>query len=359
MIRQLELSGDHYEMGWQHGCQVRDLSAKVLDAVENRLSILDRSETPLQPFLDELLLAWELTARPILEMLKGIADALDFKWDDFFRYTVSTYLLDRARRPLNDEQGCTVWATGKPLTRDGAPILVKNRDYWPDHQELQCLAWARPKLGYRYAYLTSAGSPGVFSSGMNEAGLGVADTHVVSLAIGPGLPRYAVMMDVLERYERVEAAVDYLKSVRHTGNGTLVLADASGDMAVVETGFALSGVIGPKNGFVVSANHFVTRALCDRWLERSRKELHGNSIKRHAWVRKSLKAARGAIDLEWARQLMSSHGDGDALSALCNHPGERQRSVTISSIIFLPQSRRIYLADGMPCQNPYEEYVLG
>jgi hypothetical protein len=345
-------------MGWQHGCQVLDFSPKILAAIEHRLSILDQSGADLRPFLEELRMVWEATSRPTLEMLKGIADALDLKWDDFFRYTVATYLMDRARLPLNDYQGCTVWAAWRPVTRIGAPMLVKNRDYWPDHREFQCLAWAQPKSGHRYVYLTSAGSPGVFSSGMNEAGLAVADTHVVSLAIGPGLPRYAVMMWVLERCERVEAAIDFIKSVRHTGNGTLVLADAAGGMAVVETGFTKRGIISAKDGFVVSANHFVARGLRDRWLARSRKELHGNSLKRYARVRKSLKAGRGAVDLEWAKRLMSSHGDGDKLSALCNHTETRIRSVTISSVIYLPQSRHFHLANGMPCQNPYEVFYL-
>ena len=88
----------------------------------------------------------------------------------FFRYTIASYLLDRTLYPISDEQGCTVWAAAYPTTRSGVPILVKNRDYWLDHRELQILANAHPSQGYKYTHLTSAGSPGVFSSGMNEVG---------------------------------------------------------------------------------------------------------------------------------------------------------------------------------------------
>ena len=121
-----------------------------------------------QPYVTELATAWKEVARPTLEMLRGIAEGLELDWDPFFRYTIAPYLEDSIQRPVYGE-GCTVWAASGSITRQGLPILAKNRDYRPEHQSLPCLARVQPARGYRYLYATSAGSPAVFSSGMNQA----------------------------------------------------------------------------------------------------------------------------------------------------------------------------------------------
>ena len=103
-------------------------------------------------------------------MLRGIAEVLEIDWQAYLCYTLASYLEDRAYC-ANGQEGCSTWAAGPPITQNDSTILVKNRDYRPDHRDLQCVAFAQPLKGHRYAYITSAGSPGVFSSGMNEAGL--------------------------------------------------------------------------------------------------------------------------------------------------------------------------------------------
>ncbi|HEX6305919.1 MAG TPA: C45 family peptidase [Anaerolineales bacterium] len=356
MIRFLELSGDHYQMGWQHGRQVSDLRPQIFKAMNLRLAFLRKNAADTQMYVDEISEYWQAENCPTWEMLQGIAEALELPWENYFVYTMASYLADRAilRSPARE---CSVWAAAGRVTGEGQPVLVKNRDYRPNHRGLQCLANAKPARGYRYIYLTSAGSPGVFSSGMNEFGLAVADTHVSPTEMGPGLPRYSAMMHILEGCRSVEEAVDYLNGVRHVGDGTLVLADAGGDIAVFETGHHRSGLIRSDEGFVVSSNHFRSAGLRDAWLDRSPVELLGSTQARYAKMSQALQAARGAVDPGWAKQLMGSHGD--ALSALCRHAELDPKATTISTIIFEPRARRVQICDGQPCQNKFEEWTLG
>ena len=107
----------------------------------------------------------------------------------------------------------------------------------------------------------------------------------------------------------------------------------------------------PENGFIVSTNHFVTPQLADHWEPRGPEEIQGNSLKRYARVTQALHVAKGLVDIPWAQALMSSHGD--LLEAICRHPGLGPRSVTISSIIFQPREKKLYLAIGNPCLNHY------
>lgn len=355
MIRRLKLSGDPYAMGLQHGRQVRPMRPLLSAAIHNRLDVLEKQPCGWRAFLGDLLDYWEQHAPATLQMLHGISDALVMDWKTFLPYTVSGFLMDHCRL-ASPVQGCTVWAASGPATLDGAPLLVKNRDYHPDHRQLQCLVHARPQSGYSSLYLTSAGSPGVFSSGMNAAGLAVADTHVTSLDFGIGLPRYHVMLELLTFHDRVSSALDYLRSVRHFGNGTLVLADAGGDMAVFEGGHRVEGIVFPEAGWLVSTNHFVSPGLESLWQDKTTGPLAGHTLGRRRRVEAALRAAAGCIDTAWARRLMGSHGD--PLESLCRHLSQNPLESTISSVIYLPAERRLLLAAGRPCRSSFPSFSI-
>ncbi len=362
-MKVLELKGRHYEMGRQHARQVQDLRPQIAEVIGQRLQTLESYQTSLRPYVAELVAAWEEIARPTLDMLRGIAEGLTLEWEPFFRYTIASYLEDHIRRPA-DAEGCTVWAAAASITRDGLPILAKNRDYRTTHQVLQGLARVQPVKGYRYLYVTSAGSPGVFSSGMNEAGLAVADTHVAPLAIGPGIARYSVMMEILEHHNNVASALDYLRQVPHLGDGTLVLLDLAGEMAVFETGHATCGVLLPEQHFVVSTNHFNSPQLRDGWVDRYPPELRGNSQSRYAKVGSALKAAKGQVDASWAQQFMADHADSASGTghsqqyAICRHAENGSQSATISTALFLPRERTLLFANGHPCQAEFQAWTV-
>jgi len=362
-MKVIQVEGCYYDMGQQHALQVQDLRPRIVKAIRQRLRTLEEYEVDLQPYTLELASAWEEVARPTLDMLRGIAERLNLKWENFFCYTIAPYLEARLQRPTYGE-GCTVWAASHPITYRGLPILAKNRDYRPEHKFLPCLVRAHPRHGYRYLYVTSAGSPGVFSSGMNEAGLAVADTRVSSRAVGPGVARYSLMMEILEHHRHVASALDYLRQVPHIGDGTLTLIDRRGDMAVFEAGHAACSVLRPEQGFVVSTNHFCGPQLRDSWVDPSPPELQGNSQQRYARVVAALQADRGSVDTVWAQRLMADHG-GPRPSvaerkqlAICRHPRIDPQSTTVSTAVYLPQEHTSHFADGRPCQVPFQAWSL-
>lgn len=354
-MKVIELAGKHYQMGLQHAQQIRNLRPEIVKAMRQRLRVLEPYKADLQSDVKDLASVWEEVARTTLEMLRGIAKGLELEWEPFFFYTVASYLQDLLGNRAGHE-GCTVWAATMSVAQQSAPILVKNRDYRPDHQLLQCLAYARPDRGYRYLYVTSAGSPAVFSSGMNEVGLAVADTHVSSLDIGPGMARYSVMMDLLEHHNNVVSALDYLRSVAHLGDGTLVVVDAVGDMVVFEAGHSALGIVWPEAGRVVSTNHFVTDSLRELWADRNLPELRGNSQNRYAKVDEMLEAARGRVNPGWAQRAMASHGG--PRHAICRHAEVDPHSKTISTALYLPRGDTLFLANGQPCQDAFQVWHL-
>lgn len=355
MIRVLTLTGDAFQQGWQHGQQVRDLLPQLQEAMRVRLALLGHNWADLAPRLLEIDQVWSRHAPSTLAMLHGIASALELEWEEFFAYTVGSYLVDQLKHTASPE-GCTTWAAAASVTRDGAPLLAKNRDFRPAHQELQCLARVQPDLGYPYLCLTSAGSPGIYSSGINAAGLAVADTHVASRNTGPGIARYSLMLDLLEKFSTVNEAEAYMRSVPHFGDGTVIVADAQGEMAVFELAHSVQAVRSPELGFIVSTNHFSAPETQSLWVDTDPPRLQGNSAGRRRVVEAALQQDCGQVDVAWSQALMARHGD--ELSAICRHPEMEADAVSIASVVYLPSQATLYISNGRPCQTTFERFTV-
>ncbi len=351
MIRVLNLSGDSRNIGRQHGEQVFDLRSQIQTSIQTRLTELRKGNPDFSHNLKEITPIWEKHAPETLEMLLGIAEALDLKWDEYFTYTLASYLTSCLNKSSRTE-GCSTWAANGNITHDGAPLLVKNRDCPPDTQPLQCLARIKPTDGNPFLCLTSAGSPGVFSSGINSAGLAVVDTFISSTDIGPGIARYSLMMDILQNFATVKEAINYLPTHPHFGDGSVTVLDAQGDMAVFEIAHSVQAVRQSDEGFIASTNHFTTPETRSLWVDKEPEHLRGNSQGRLRMIEDALRSAKGQVDIPWSQALMRHHGDH--LSALCRHAEIDPLSVTISCVILLPRLASIYVANGHPCQTPFE-----
>jgi len=355
----LLLKGDHYAMGLQHGHQVRALRPQIERAlaVRGREAQPGPSEARFEALYQETRALMAELDRPGLELVRGQADALGLDLEVLLRCNLAGVLLDgrSIRRHLGGE-GCTTWAATGPATASGQPILAKNRDSSAEHLRLQCVVRAMPAVGYRYLYVSSAGSPGVFCAGLNEAGLAVADTHVTSADVGPGLPDHSLMMHMLEKHDEVRSAVDYLRSVPRMGRHNLLLADARGSLAVFEIGHRTFGLREVHDGVLVNTNHFVSPEMAASFVDVSAPEEQGNSQRRFEQAIRQLEAAFGAIDASLAQRLMASHASPQA--AICCHPREGAGCRTISSCIFLPAEGRMLFCHGLPCKGRWDVFAI-
>jgi predicted choloylglycine hydrolase len=354
----LQLHGDHRTMGRQHGVQVKRLRPLIDEAIEARLDEIGKVgyDAQFEALVGRTREALMEHSPATLDFIRGQAQALAYEFEDLLRYDLVSYLLDdlRTRRAAGAE-GCTSWAATGSATADGRPILAKNRDYRLEHLPLQVVSHVEPSAGHRYVCVGSAGSPPVYCGGINEAGLAIADTHVVSSAIGPGLPDYALMMHLLEHHRAVSSAVDYLRSVPRLGRNNLILADAHGEVAVFESGHCGYGLFSSTDGALVTTNHPTSPALRRHFMDLNPPVVKGNSFHRYDRVSEALSAAHGQIDVAFARRLMTTH-DGP-LASLCRHPMEGCDSATIASCVFVPAERTMHLCHGLPCQGTVESFV--
>jgi isopenicillin-N N-acyltransferase-like protein len=359
----ITVSGDHFQMGYQHGRQVKALRDDIVRAIEVRFWQLEQDGA--DNAFEELVTATQQVLQEVdpatMALIRGLAVGLELPFDQVLRYNLVAFLRDAlTTRRFNGgtggqpSEGCTTWAAAGPATRDGAPILVKNRDYRLEHLPLQVVVRAKPAQGYGYTYITSAGSPGVFVAGFNETGLSLVDTHVSSPDVGPGLPTYALSMHILEEHCTVRSALDYLQATPHLGRNNLLMADAGGDIALFEIGHHHSATVEAEAGLLVNTNHYLSPAMRPHFVETEPEALRGNTFQRYETVQTRLNAAYGRIDVPLAQQLMAHHSD--SLRAICRHPRPGSETSTISAAIFLPVQGRMLFCHGQPCQGVYRPF---
>ncbi|HMK42536.1 MAG TPA: C45 family autoproteolytic acyltransferase/hydrolase [Dissulfurispiraceae bacterium] len=129
---------------------------------------------------------------------------------------------------LRNADACTLWAATGASVEGKETLIVKNRDWAPDHaQEIRVI---RPKAGYAYVALVATGGdePGT-KAGINEKGLVIVSATAGQLSRGgrdkaqqkPGLIKTlladcASVVDVLKRLDFFRRPVFYLVGDKNT-----------------------------------------------------------------------------------------------------------------------------------------------
>ena len=347
----LILQGDPFTRGRAQALAEPEMVDAVQAAVHGRLqqgkALLARPA--IRRWLEEQRRFTERHAPDALAETRGIAEGFGLAEDQLFAYLHLGIVADLAAA-----DGCTAFAMA--AAADG-PLLVKNRDFRGEHAGLQRVFRHRdPAWGGRELLCVgSLGSPGAYSSGMSSDGLALADTHIATGDHGPGWLRYFLMTELLTSCATVEAAVTRIQAMPHAGGGSLVLADRTGAIAVVELGHERIAVETATRGWLARTNHFLSPALAPRNLMVEGYDPMGaTSRARLATIRAALERAGPTLDAEAARAIMASHSDRDR-EGLCRH-GQDGDARTISTGIFAPASKQLRLSAGPPCSSPWYRF---
>lgn len=349
----VELAGNHYDMGQQHGSRLFHHRPALLGLIsDHREKIKSYDAEVSSKLIHEAMRVMEDHSPQTLDMIHGIADGFRVAREDVYSLLMGSYLEDRLSAPFkfrNADDGCTTWAISKGEETESKTLLVKNRDYLITHRSLQVLFRCKPEGRIPYLSVNSVSACNVFSSGMNAEGLAIADTRVPSADAGPGLPRYSLMMHVLENFHSVGEVVGYLRSVPRMGGGNLIFADRYGNIGSAEIGYENFDLLQREHGFLVCTNHFEGPALRKRYRPKDPLQ-EQSSRKRFEKVSRDLLSSAADVNPNLAFTLMSYHGDG---FAICNHGGP-DGTATISSAIFIPEKRGLFYCGGFPCSEPYQ-----
>lgn len=351
-ITAIEVTGDAHEVGRAHALATMHVAEDVVRWAEEALQERPPTDSASREKLAEVERALSEHSPDTLGQIAGMAEVYGLPSESMLNAVLGSFFASTSRAEgLLPDQGCTTFAlTGDPSDA----IVVKNRDTNPRYLHMQTLLSVHPPTGHAWTALSTAGAPGVHSAGMNAVGLAVADTHVPSTDIGPGLPRFSLMMEMLTRCSTVKEAIAYSESVPVMGFGNIILGDAGGECAVIECGFTQLGIVVPEDGFVVATNHFVSPQLKHSCLEPASSRAGVDSRMRHEVITQALHGNQVDARVH-PLDLMSLHTEDDQ-GSLCVH--KTDGSSTIATAIFRPGRRLIEIGAGYPCTTELFETTV-
>lgn len=348
----LVLAGDAFARGRaQSGAGLGDPVVKAIRLrLDERATLFAHRD--IRAFLTRQWDFAEAHCIPEFAEMTGVAEGFGLAPRDLFDFLHLGIVADLAGTAAPAAaDGCSAWAVSQ--SEDG-PAVGKNRDFRGEHAGLQRVflhsdpAWT---TGRKLLCVGSLGAPGAYSSGMNSAGLALADTAVATTDHGVGWLRYFLMTRLLSRHDTVAAALDDIRSLAHAGGGSLVMADAGGALAAVDLGHRRVHCTTGARPWVARTNHFDADSVAGAPdTAASSSESAGRLDTLHRVLN------TGQKSLAVLRTVMASH-DRNGASGLCRHPtGETSR--TLSGAVFACSRRLLYFCPGNPCETEWLRYSM-
>lgn len=335
----VEVSGNAYDMGYQHGAQAADLVEHYLRLIE-RLTrqsrdVLCRKAMTFLPRIEAL-------SPLFVEEVRGLAEGAGISFEE------AVLCQARAEAGHVSEGGCTAYVVSGEVTVDGQPLAGQNQDLEPEYADVAILLRIKPTDGRPRALMfTFAGQLGY--AGMNEHGLAHFANALYDCPWQPGLPHYPLKRLMLEK-QTVGECIQLLAQHRTCSAANVVLCDGQGGIADVEVrpeGIALFQDDHPDR--LVHANHYLTPEFAPY-------ETNSlpDSCPRLDRMRQLIQARWGRLDVETVKMILADH-EGDP-GGICRHGEANMHS--ISGYIAEPMKRLFHVRRGHGCLGTWQTYEV-
>ena len=330
--------GTHRELGRQHGEQAADHIRQHLDVIckgskLSRAGLRKRAAT-FRPMFDRY-------CRHLLEEMRGLAEGAAVTFEEAMACSIRGEI-------GNAKEGCTAYVIGRERTAQSAIIAGQNSDMTGEILPLAYVLHLQPKDKPEVLMWTFGGMLGYH--GMNSAGV----AHFAN-ALGGGpkskfaMPHYPLKRMMFE-CTTLDQVVDLFRRVPLASNGNYVVCDARGILDIEATTAGPELIRDEGAGFIAHTNHF----LCPRYavkenFDRSWKDSFPRIEKMNALI----KSRPDGVSVDDIKSFLRDHSGRP--TSICRHDGE---SRTVASLIAEPSKRRMHVAAGYPCENPYKTYSM-
>lgn len=319
------LSGTYYEMGRRYGLSLSRHGFQVPSAARQPSEFVRKSENALRNAFPE-----------IDEEIQGVADGCRVPYE-----AMAAFLLTVG---IEAPSACSEFAT-----YDGSRVVFgRNYDFYYRFAKYVNGYFTSPKGGYR-----SIAHSDIFvgrEDGINERGLAVAISFVAPTVVEPGVNFPFAVRCVLDTCRDVDEAAKRLTAMRISTTNNYLLADPSGDIAVVQVSPGKTRIRRPDagDGFLIATNHFVDPEMQDREAPEKRDP---DSVQRYLAISERIRDRDGVVGPAEAQRILSDHA-----GAVCSHHDDQQLG-TLWSVVADLGKLQVFRAEGHPCSVQYKPDV--
>jgi predicted choloylglycine hydrolase len=361
-IAYVELKGNHYDIGFQHGQQLSGLiKDTVLPLVESDSEVKKISRNILKKIVDKYRGIIGAQFPEIIEETRGIADGAEIDFEKALLTLIFWEVRDAALPSATLE--CSSFVATGDATEDGESVGSQNVD-WPlphPHPTTAVLFQVQPRSSYRFIGVGQAGNLGRPSViGFNDKGLGFVGSGIRQLhKPGFGIPPLMITRIGLEKCGTVDEFLRLVGKIpcwAHSGENVDVFDN---DGYVARVGFTTKRTIitYTHNHFLASTNHYHDLEM--RHFGPKDERAYPSSFARYNRLVELLTAEYGKLNVASAMEIMGDHNNGnvppDGEKSLCRH-GEGIQ--TRNNMVLRPSEGKIWISDGSPCKGEYSVFSI-
>jgi isopenicillin-N N-acyltransferase like protein len=359
--RRIRISGDGFDRARQYGvaaCREIHLTKAGYERAFAEKGISWPQATDIaKGFVDDVA-AW----RPeFVTEIEGIADGSGLSADDVFTINCRTEVLwsavsAGAPGPKDTPRGeCSSFALQPQISLGRGTLVGQNWDWLEVLSDTIVVLEVEREDGPRYVSVVEAGL--LAKTTMNSAGLALAITTLVSSLDGtPGGVPFHFLIRAIADQTTVSDVLDMLSSVTRASSGNYVLGSADGEIMNIETGPGGAWNVFPTtadNNCVTHTNHF--RHQIDGGVDLAPAQM-SDSFLRLGRIDALIADKSSQLTRDDLQQALADH-TGYPSSVCCHPDGEdapADRWQTLAGIIMEPATRALHLAEGNPCQEPWQ-----
>ena len=358
MMPLIHLTGTPFEQGVQHGQQLREKIAQNLEVYMQRFKDevkLSRAEVLRRA--TAYAEAIQAQNADYYETMQGVAEGSGFGLAEIaalnVRYEILYYEFG-VGGAANLPDGCTAFALAPSATTTKHLLMGQNWDWIP--QVAGAVLRTEHARGPATLAFTEAGIVGG-KIGLNSAGLGLAINGMTTLDDDWAtlLKPFHVRCYEILRQENFEAAKRVVTEEARACTANFLIARAPNRMVNLEAAPERVNALRASQNLLVHANHFADpERMREAPSERREYSCH-REARLHA-----LLSRRQPLSVTQIKEALRDH-DGHP-NSVCRHEdpdyGPEEHYITVTSVLMDLDTKTMWLSDGPPCENAYEEVRL-
>lgn len=271
----------------------------------------------------------------ILDEIHGIAHGNEVPAETLEALLFSMYCFE-----FDNKCTCFAFSTGEEV------VFARNSDFLVSLEKLYMNCIYNLKGSYRFNGNTTAFVQ--MEDGVNQHGLAVGLTFIYPRLRKPGLNAGMLTRFLLEQCSTTGEALAALQRLPIASAQTLTIADAAGEIAVVECNPEKVVVIRPKNGevFVATANNFNAKPMLpyrnpdiDDW----------RSADRYQTAQSALAGNSGGFTVAFAQALLAGK-----YGFMCQYD-RKLNADTVWSVVYDLKRKQIWRVEGNPSRKRFKE----
>ena len=356
MFQVIELAGTPYEMGVQHGEQLKE---QVHGLARERYEIArqfarDRGvDTTREECLKLAQIHLQLHREHVprcYEEWSGIAAGAECLIEDVFFANALTDFQDVLWQTAGAEiHGCTSFAVPPAASSTATPLIGQTWDMHASAESYIRLFHRRPVDGPESLTMSTAGCLTLI--GVNAAGLAVGNNNLQPTDARTGLIYLALLHEALQQTDWTQSRQAITDSYRASGHN-YVMAHESGACVDIETTATEHEEFMVDSSWYVHTNHYLAERLKD--LENPQLDRRSTEYRLER-IRRLLEATDMPLSPEKLRSALADH-EGDELS-ICRH-GEGREARSCAFVVVGPSERSLWVGLGPPCKGNLEQFSL-